>query len=63
LTIEDDGREFEIAEGNKTEGRGLANMRARASLIDAQVSWSRREGSGTVFTLSKEARDATSNVQ
>jgi len=63
LTIEDDGREFAIAEANKTEGRGLANMRARASLIDAQVSWSRVEGSGTVFSLTKEVRDATSNAQ
>jgi signal transduction histidine kinase/ligand-binding sensor domain-containing protein len=53
LTIEDDGRDFENTSGNKHEGRGLANMRARARLIDAEITWSRREEGGTVFTLSR----------
>jgi two-component system sensor histidine kinase UhpB len=53
LKLEDDGREFEPRERKRKEGRGLANIRARASLIEAEVSWSRRAGGGTVFTLSK----------
>jgi signal transduction histidine kinase/ligand-binding sensor domain-containing protein len=53
LTIEDNGGDFEQASRNKLEGRGLANMRARASLIDAEITWSAREGGGTVFKLTK----------
>ncbi len=56
--LEDNGREFEPRErkpkgGRGKEGRGLANIRARASLIEAEVSWSRRAGGGTIFTLRK----------
>jgi signal transduction histidine kinase len=53
LTIEDDGRDFEVTGNNKSEGRGLANMRARASLIDAHISWARRVGGGMIFRLRK----------
>ena len=54
LRIEDNGRPFESQPTN-SEGRGLANMRARAGLIDAQISWQPREGGGTVFTLNRKA--------
>jgi signal transduction histidine kinase len=54
LRIEDNGRPFESQHTN-SEGRGLANMRARAALIDAQVSWETREEGGTVFTLKRAA--------
>jgi signal transduction histidine kinase/ligand-binding sensor domain-containing protein len=58
LTIEDNGGDFEQVSGNKLEGRGLANMRARASLIDAEITWSSRNEGGTVFKLTKpRARD------
>jgi hypothetical protein len=30
-------------------------MRARAGLIDAQISWQPREGGGNVFTLDRKA--------
>ncbi|MGH9905965.1 MAG: ATP-binding protein, partial [Pyrinomonadaceae bacterium] len=53
LTIEDNGASFDPASENNHEGRGLANMRARASLIDAEISWSPRDGGGTMFTLRK----------
>jgi signal transduction histidine kinase/ligand-binding sensor domain-containing protein len=53
LQLEDNGRAFDMNHGN-AEGRGLANMRARAGLIDAQISWQLREGGGTVFTLKRE---------
>ena len=51
LTITDDGREFDPTREARKEGRGLANMRARASLIDAEINWERQDSSGTVFTL------------
>jgi signal transduction histidine kinase len=51
--LEDNGREFEPRTPQRKEGRGLANIRARASLIEAEVSWSKRAGGGTVFTLRK----------
>jgi signal transduction histidine kinase len=54
LRIDDNGRSFESQPTN-SEGRGLANMRARAGLIDAQISWQPREGGGTVFTLNRKA--------
>jgi two-component system sensor histidine kinase DegS len=54
LRIEDNGRPFESQPTN-SEGRGLANMRARAGLIEAQISWQPREGGGTVFTLNRKA--------
>jgi signal transduction histidine kinase len=55
LKLEDDGREFDPGAMQNRDGRGLANMQARARLIDAQVSWTRREGGGTVFTLKRTA--------
>ena len=54
LRIEDNGRPFESQPTN-SEGRGLANMRARAALIDARIAWEPREGGGTVFTLTRGA--------
>jgi signal transduction histidine kinase/ligand-binding sensor domain-containing protein len=51
LTIEDNGREFEPELSSRTDGRGLANMRARASLIEAELSWTPRAGGGSLFTL------------
>ena len=54
LKIEDNGRPFKSQHTN-SEGRGLANMRARAGLIDARISWKSREEGGTVFTLTRAA--------
>jgi ligand-binding sensor domain-containing protein/signal transduction histidine kinase len=51
LLLEDDGRSFDLKEAKK--GRGLANIRARASLIEAAVTWTRRPTGGTLFTLRK----------
>ena len=59
LKIEDNGRSFKSQHTN-SEGRGLANMRARAGLIDARISWEPREEGGTVFTLT---RAATANAR
>ena len=54
LQIEDDGRGFDRGEAKKKPGRGVANISARASMIDAEVEWSKRDGGGTVFRLHKE---------
>jgi signal transduction histidine kinase len=56
LQIEDDGRGFEINAEHNNKGRGLNNIRARASLINAEVSWRKREAGGTIFTLFKPER-------
>lgn len=54
LRIEDNGRPFNSPNHN-SEGRGLANMKARAGLIDARISWESRESGGTAFTLLRKA--------
>ncbi|MDQ3472521.1 MAG: histidine kinase [Acidobacteriota bacterium] len=53
LRLEDDGREFDPKAVHNSDGRGLANMQARAKLIDAEISWSKRETGGMVFTLKR----------
>jgi signal transduction histidine kinase/ligand-binding sensor domain-containing protein len=56
LTLADDGRGFDPADRKKKkEGRGLAGIRARAALIEAEVSWEKRppEEGGTLFVLRK----------
>ncbi|MBD0373429.1 MAG: hypothetical protein ICV60_21520, partial [Pyrinomonadaceae bacterium] len=58
LELEDDGRDFEPKEHKKRKsGRGLSNILARASLIEAEVSWARRAKGGTVFKLHKPGRE------
>jgi signal transduction histidine kinase len=51
VTLEDDGRGFDARDRGEGTGRGLGNIRSRASLIDAEASWRPREGGGTVFVL------------
>jgi signal transduction histidine kinase len=55
LTLEDDGRGFDSANRKARRGRGLAGIRARASLIEAEAEWQRREGGGTAFVLRKKS--------
>jgi signal transduction histidine kinase/ligand-binding sensor domain-containing protein len=52
LQIEDDGRGFEETAGRKKSGRGVANIRARASMIGGSAEWSKRPAGGTAFMLS-----------
>ena len=52
LRVEDDGRGFDASE-LKNSGRGVSNIRARASMINAEAEWSKREGGGTIFFLRK----------
>jgi signal transduction histidine kinase len=50
-TLEDDGIGFDPIRARA--GRGLGNIRSRASLIEARVDWQPRPGGGTVFRLRK----------
>ena len=61
LRLEDNGRAFDMNNRN-VQGRGLANMRARAGLIDAELAWDKRADGGTVFTLMRKARAAVAEV-
>jgi signal transduction histidine kinase len=53
LRVEDDGRGFDTNEA-KNSGRGVSNIRARASMINAEAEWNKREGGGTIFLLRKQ---------
>jgi signal transduction histidine kinase len=55
LTITDNGRDFDPAQETRKEGRGLANMRARASLIDAEIDWKKQDAGGTIFSLQRKS--------
>src|SRR6185436_10842372 len=53
LSIADDGRGFDEGDARRRPGRGVANIRARASMIDAEVEWKKQSGGGTMFRLKK----------
>jgi signal transduction histidine kinase len=52
IELEDNGCGFDADKPGKV-GRGLTNIRSRASLIEASVKWSGMPEGGTVFTLRK----------
>ncbi len=51
LKIEDNGQPFNPEKSKK--GRGLANINARAKLIEADIGWKKMREGGMIFTLSK----------
>lgn len=56
VLLEDNGQGFDSKNnGAAKTGRGLANIRSRASLIEADARWSKRQEGGTIFTLRKPA--------
>jgi signal transduction histidine kinase len=55
IELEDNGRGFDADKPGKV-GRGLTNIRSRASLIEASVNWSAMPEGGTVFTLRKTVK-------
>ncbi|HST50558.1 MAG TPA: two-component regulator propeller domain-containing protein [Pyrinomonadaceae bacterium] len=55
LALEDDGAGFDAKNRKALKGRGIAGIRARASLVEAEVEWKRREGGGTIFVLRKKS--------
>jgi signal transduction histidine kinase len=50
LKIGDDGAIFE-PNGTNYKGRGIANIRSRASLINAKTAWKKRRTGGNSFSL------------
>ena len=50
LSINDNGKGFE-PDGSNNKGRGIGNIRARASLINAKVLWKEARRGGNRFTL------------
>ena len=59
LKIENDGRDFDADRARK--GRGLSNIKSRANLIDAEVSWQKIE-ERIVFSLSKKFDNLKSKI-
>ena len=51
LTVKDDGTTFNPHE-IYSSGRGIANIKSRAALIEAEINW-RESADGTIFTLEK----------
>ena len=57
MTILDDGDPFEPSAGSK-KGRGIPNIRSRASLIRSEIEWEKLEA-GNRFSLTKNIDAAT----
>ncbi len=53
LNISDDGTPFNPTD-TVSKGRGIANIKSRAALIEADVSWLQNKSIGTEFILSKK---------
>jgi signal transduction histidine kinase len=63
VSIDDNGQGFDSRNnGAAKTGRGLANIRSRASLIEADARWSKRQERGTVFILRKPAAALVAGV-
>jgi signal transduction histidine kinase len=50
LTIRDNGKTFQ-PDASSTKGRGIANIRSRANLINAKISWETHHEGGNIFSL------------
>ena len=59
LKIENDGRDFDAEKAKK--GRGLSNIKSRANLIEAEVSWQKLDGK-IVFSLLKNSANPKSKI-
>jgi signal transduction histidine kinase/ligand-binding sensor domain-containing protein len=53
LTIENDGKPFLPDFANLPKGRGISNIKSRAELIEAEISWENSADGRTIFTLQK----------
>jgi signal transduction histidine kinase len=58
VLLEDNGRGFDSERARGFEpikvGRGLGNIRSRASLIEADIDWKTSRNGGTIFSLRKK---------
>lgn len=61
LTIEDDGEKFDPELARERKGRGLTNIRARASILEADVQWTYTKDGRNRFMLRKP--DTVKNAQ
>ncbi|HLM00462.1 MAG TPA: hypothetical protein VK400_05360, partial [Pyrinomonadaceae bacterium] len=52
LSISDNGTPFAPV-ANTAKGRGISNVKSRAALIKARVSWQTSETGSTIFELRK----------
>jgi signal transduction histidine kinase len=50
VTIKDNGSLFK-PENSNGSGRGIANIRSRANLINARIAWQEPEDGGNLFSL------------
>ncbi len=53
ISVCDDGTAVFNPAENAASGRGIANIKSRAALIDAEVDWRKGENGGNVFQLRK----------
>jgi len=53
MIIENDGNRFLPDFENLPKGRGISNIKSRADLIEAKISWQNSEDGKTIFTLEK----------
>jgi signal transduction histidine kinase/ligand-binding sensor domain-containing protein len=53
LIIENDGKPFSPDFENLPNGRGISNIKSRAELIEAEISWRTDDSGRTIFTLEK----------
>jgi len=60
IELEDNGCGFD-RHNQARAGRGLSNMRSRASMIDAQIEWSTKPQGGTRFILRKGPHSPSTN--
>ncbi|QHS63137.1 tetratricopeptide repeat-containing sensor histidine kinase [Chitinophaga agri] len=51
LTVEDDGKGFDAAAGNKLKGAGLANIEARVEFLGGKIDIQSEPGTGTAITI------------
>jgi signal transduction histidine kinase len=58
IEVEDNGRGFDQTNPAASSGRGIANIRSRASLIGATVGWHPGTSTGASTEVTAEARDA-----
>lgn len=51
ITIEDNGKGFDINEAKKKEGIGLQNLQTRINYLKGTIEWDTAPGKGTVVTI------------
>jgi signal transduction histidine kinase len=56
ITVEDNGRGFDVTKLTHSEGLGLRNLQQRAALLSGQVSVESTAGNGTRLTISMPVR-------